>query len=147
MYINDLLHDTSSDAKRFTEDTCLFTVVYDKIISANQLNRDLKIISEWAYQWKIQFNPDINKQAVQVIFSQKRNKSIHPSLLFNEAPVVMKDEQKRFSMILDSVLNFHSHVKKIDSTCRGTGVIPLLVQVCFSPCLRSNVQAVCEIAS
>ena len=85
MYINDLLHDISSDAKLFAEDTSLFTVVYDEIISANQLNRDLKIISEWAYQWKIQFNPDINKQAVQVIFSQKRNKSIHPSLFFNEA--------------------------------------------------------------
>ena len=120
MYINDLLHDISSDPKLFAEDTSLFTVVYDEIISENQLNRDLKIISEWAYQWKIQFNPDINKQAVQVIFSQKRNKSIHPSLFFNEAPVVMKDEQERFGMILDSVLNFHGHVKeKIVSARRG----------------------------
>ena len=77
----------------FADDTSLFTVVYDEITSANQLNRDLKIISEWAYQWKMQFNPDINKQAVQVIFSEKKNKSIHPPLFFNEAAVVMKDEQ------------------------------------------------------
>ena len=47
-----------------------------------------------------------------VIFSQKKNKSIHPSLSFNEAPVVMKDEQKHLGMILDSALNFHSHVKE-----------------------------------
>ena len=60
----------------------------------------------------MQFNPDVNKQAVQVIFSQKRNKSIHPPLFFNEVPVVMKDEQKHLSMILDSALNFHSHVKE-----------------------------------
>ena len=102
----------------------LFTVIYDAITSANQLNRDLKIISEWAYQWEMQFNPDINKQTVQVIFSQKKNKSIHPSLFFNEAPVVMKDEQKHLGMILDSALNFHSHVKeKIVNAHRGTGVI------------------------
>ena len=45
-------------------------------------------------------------QAVQVIFSQKRNESIHPPLFFNEAPVVMKDEERSLSMVLDSALNF-----------------------------------------
>ena len=129
VYINDLVDDISSDAKLFADDTSLFTVIYDEITSANQLNRDLKIISEWAYQWKMQFNPDINKQAVQVIFSQKKNKSIHPSLFFNGAPVVMKDEQKHLGTILDSALNFHSHShvkEKIVSACRGIGVIRYL---------------------
>ena len=75
----------------------------------------------------MQFNPDINKQVIQIIFSQKRNKSIHPPLLFSDAPVVMKDEQKHFGMILDSALNFHSHVKeKIVSAHRGIGVIRYL---------------------
>ena len=112
VYINDLVDDISSDAKLFADDTSLFTVVYDETTTANQLNRDLKLISEWAYQWKMQFNPDINKHVVQVIFFQKRNKSIHPPLFFNEAPVVMKDEQKHLGMILDSALNFHSHEKE-----------------------------------
>ena len=71
VYINDLVDDISSDAKLFADYTSLFTGVYDEITSANQLDRDLKIISEWAYQWKMQFNPDINKQAVQVIFFSK----------------------------------------------------------------------------
>ena len=64
----------------------------------------------------MQFNPDINKQAVQVIFSQKRNKSIHPPLFFNEVPVVTKDEQKHLGMILDS---FEGE----DSARKGIGVI------------------------
>ena len=127
VYINDLADDISSDAKLFADETSLFSVIYNEITSANQLNRDLKIISEWAYQWKMQFNPDKNKQTVQVIFSQKKNKSIHSSLLFNEAPVVMKDEQKHLGIILDSALNFHSHVKeKIISARRGIGVIHYL---------------------
>ena len=69
VYINDLVDDLSSDAKLFADDTSLFTIVYDENIAAEQLNNDLKIISEWAYQWKMQFNPDKTKQAVQVIFS------------------------------------------------------------------------------
>ena len=132
VYINDLIDDISSDAKLFADDTSLFTVVYDEITSLNQLNRDLKIISEWAYQWKMQFNPDINKQVVQIIFPQKTNKSIHPLLFFSEAPVVMKDEQKHLGMILDSALNFHSHVKgKIVSGHRGIGVIRYLFKYVF----------------
>ena len=64
------------------------------------------------------FNPDINKQAVQVIFSQKRNTSIHPPLFFNEAPVVMKYEQKHDDIIYHKVdpelsLDF---TKKLEAT-------------------------------
>ena len=46
-------------------------VVYDETVSAQVLNSDLKTIEEWAYQWKMQFNPDVNKQAVQVIVFSK----------------------------------------------------------------------------
>ena len=42
------------------------------MISANELNHDLKLINDWAYQWKMSFNPDVNKQAVEVLFSQKK---------------------------------------------------------------------------
>ena len=52
-------------------------------LSAEELNHDLDLISNWARQWKMSFNPDPNKQAVEIIFSQKRNKPIHPPLFFN----------------------------------------------------------------
>ena len=87
-----MVDDLSSDAKLFAEDTSLFTTVYDENIAAEQLNNDLKIIYEWAYQWKMQFNPDKTKQAVQVIFSQKRIKPTHPPLYFNENQVVIKKD-------------------------------------------------------
>ena len=32
----------------------------------NIISNDLSIISEWAMQWKMQFNPDPNKQANEV---------------------------------------------------------------------------------
>ena len=101
--------------------------VYDEGIPADQLNRDLKVISDWTYQWKMQFNPDKNKQAIQVIFSQKRTKLVHPPIFLNKSEVKINQEQKHLGMILDSRLNFNSHVReKIISARRGIGVIRYL---------------------
>ena len=33
------------------------------------------VFSEWAYQWKMSFNPDISKQPQEVIFSRKAVKA------------------------------------------------------------------------
>ena len=87
IYINDLRDKLISTVKLFADDTSLFSVVNDSNISANELNKDLQKISEWAYQWKMSFNPDLNKQAQEVVFSKKITKSSHPKILFNNTPV------------------------------------------------------------
>ena len=110
VHTNDVVDNICSDAKLFADDTSLFTVVDDEYVATEQLNRDFKIIADWACQWKMQLNPDITKQAIQVIFSQNRDKPIHPPIQFNESKVVIKPEQKHLGMILDSSLNFQSHV-------------------------------------
>ena len=105
----------------------MFTVVYDVDIAANKLNRDLEIISTWAYQWKIQFNSDKNKQAIQVIFSQKKDTPVHPSLFFSGSEVVIKAKHRHLVMILDSKLIFLSHIKEaIVKARRGIGIIRFL---------------------
>ena len=43
--------------------TSLFSHVYNKYKSQSALNIDLQVISNWIFQWKIQFNPDLNKRA------------------------------------------------------------------------------------
>ena len=68
IYINDLPAGINSLCKIFADDTFLFLKVYDIHKSASKLNDDLGKISYWAYQWRIQFNPDPNKQANEVIF-------------------------------------------------------------------------------
>ena len=51
-----------------------FSVIHDSSTTRNELNDDLVKISNWAYQWKMSFNPDPNKQAQEVIFSIKTKK-------------------------------------------------------------------------
>ena len=38
-------------------------MTHDITASANELNNDLEKISDWAFQWKMSFNPDPSKQA------------------------------------------------------------------------------------
>ena len=68
VYINDLPNGLIYNAKVFADDTSLFTIVKDKNESANVLNNDLSLISRWAYDWKMLFNPDPKKSAQEVIF-------------------------------------------------------------------------------
>ena len=58
IYMNDLSNDIKSKCKLFTDDTSFFSVVHDFDTSANDLNHDLEKISEWAFQWKLNFNRD-----------------------------------------------------------------------------------------
>ena len=44
--------------KIFADDTSLFSKVLDINKSVTELNTDLEKISQWACQWKMQFNPD-----------------------------------------------------------------------------------------
>ena len=94
VYINDLAEGLVSDVRMFADDTSLFSIVYDEKVSADILNADLKFIEKWVYQWKMQFNPDKNKQAIQVIFSHRKSKPTHPPLTFNGSEVVTLDEHK-----------------------------------------------------
>ena len=74
IYINDLPDGLSSNVKLFADDTSLFSVVHDIHSSASDLNKDLKTINEWVFQWKMSFNPDPNKQAQEIIFTRKSEK-------------------------------------------------------------------------
>ena len=94
IYINDLSGNLSSKPKLFADDTSIFNVAHDINTSANELNNDLKKVSNWAFQWKMSFNPDPSKQTQEVIFSQKLKKVTHSLLVFNNASVSQCKSQK-----------------------------------------------------
>ena len=83
IFINDLVDGLSSNTKRFADDTSLFSVIHDSVIMTSELNSDLARVKQWACQWKMSFNLDLNKQAQEVIFFRKLKKVCHPPLCFN----------------------------------------------------------------
>ena len=59
-----LERNIKSNVILFADDTMLFSIVNDPVISANEMNHDLIVINQWAYQWKMEFNPDPNEQTI-----------------------------------------------------------------------------------
>ena len=124
VYINDLPDNLESLAKLFADDTSLFSTVHGPHKSAKLLNDDLLKISNWAYKWKMLFNPDVTKQAQEVIFSRKSKKKDHTVVYFNDSPVAKASCQKHLGMHLDEKLNFSTHIKeKIAKANKGIGII------------------------
>ena len=109
IYINDVTNGLSSSAKLFADDTSLFSVVFNVDATAKELNDDLAKVQDWALRWKMSFNPDISKQAQEVIFSRKLKKNPHPPLMFNSNLVNKASSQRHLGIILDESLSFEEH--------------------------------------
>ena len=105
----------------------IFSVVHDTVISVSELNHDLESISKWAYQWKMAFNPDPNKQAVEMLFSHKRDDIYNPPLLFNNSIVYKAESQKHLGLLLDHKLTFVKHINdKIKIAKKTIGILKYL---------------------
>ena len=60
----------------------------------------------------MQFNPDSNKQANEVIFSHKSDSenAFHPPIKFNNNSIAKCSSQTHIGNVLDLRLSFDSHV-------------------------------------
>ena len=106
VYINDLPEGLNSEVKLFVDDTSLFN------------------IQDWAYQWKMSFNPDRTKQAQEIIFSRKKNATTHPPLFFNNSEIKLSSNQKHLELTLDSKLSFNEHINdKIHQANKGVRLL------------------------
>ena len=127
IYINDLTTNIKSNMKLFADDSSLFARVYDCNATQIQLLLDLDNITKWANQWKMKFNPDITKQAIEVIFSHKYKKPIHDPLVFNNIPVARESSTKHLGIILDDHLSFRKHIKlSIEKANKGIALMKYL---------------------
>ena len=87
----------------------------------------------------MQFNPDVNKQAVEVIFSCKGNKPAHPPIFFNDSIVKQLPKHKHLGLTFDSKLTFDKHIhESITKARKEIGVtdtfhVKIPSKKCFGP--------------
>ena len=118
VYINDLPNGLKSNAKLFADDSCE---------SVNILNDDLLLISNWAYKWKMLFNPDTNKPAQELLLSRKSQIQNYSTLSLNNIQVERSTYHKHLGVILDEKLNFKEHTNSaISKVDKGISVIKTL---------------------
>ena len=70
-----------------------------------------ELINDWTFQWKMQFNPDGNKQAQKLYFSKQAGNEKSLDLAFNKNNVASTLSVKHLDMLFDSRLNFTEHVQ------------------------------------
>ena len=87
--------------------------MHDINTSANKLNSDLEMVSNWAFQWEMTFNLNPSKQAQEVIFSRKLKEVSQTPLVFNNDNASHCISQKHLSIILDSKLTIEKHCKTV----------------------------------
>ena len=56
------------------------------------------------------FNPNLSKQAQELLFSRKTSSKPHPSSNFNDNPNPHVQLQKQSGLFLDPKLNFDEHI-------------------------------------
>ena len=120
----------------FADESSLFIKVRDIEETQSQLMEDLDKIASWVRQWKMEFNPDISKQAIEVIFSHKKKKPVHPPLHFNGIPVKRETHTQHLGVILDQRLSFRLHIEeKIKKANKGLGLLRFLSKYITRPVL------------
>ena len=101
--------------------------------STADLNNDLRNITAWTHQWKRLFNPDMTKQAVEVVFSKKAL-----ATEFGQLDSKQEEETKHLGLILDRKLNFESHIEeKLTKARSGLGVMLHLKKWVTHPVLET----------
>ena len=136
IYIDDIPEGIKSICKIFADDTSLFSIVKKDELCQNNLNFDLKKISEWAHQWKMLFNPDPRKEATEVYFSRRLNQGSPFSLDFNDNAVETLEVHEHLGLSLDKEPDFNIHINnKINKCNKIMGIMKRLslifrVKVC-----------------
>ena len=124
---DDLPDNIQSTCKTFADEASLFSHAFDKYKPQSVLSNDLQVIRNWAFHWKMQFNPDPNKQAQEVYFSKKSNNENSLPVTFNNAKVVNCSTHKHLGLLLDKRLSFTEHIQSKMSKCyKMFGVIKRL---------------------
>ena len=107
--MNDIICDIDSDILIFADDTSLMASENDPNETAQQLNRDLMKITQWAKKWKVTFNA---KNSNDMIFSKKcQNNS--PPLIFRNTFIDRVNTHRHLCLILTSTLDWTAQVHEV----------------------------------
>ena len=110
IYINDIADDFASLPLIYADDTTLLEIVDDTAVSAGRLNSDLNKIAVWADKWLVTMNP---VKSLNVVFSLKRNKQVHPPLFLNSNMVKDAELHTHLGLTLQSSMSWRNHIVQV----------------------------------
>ena len=112
IFINDIVKDIRGNIKLFADDTILFEIVDEPILTGITLNIDLSRIFAWAKQWLVEFQP-IKQETF--IASKKRIKPYHPPLFMGNTQIKEVDSHKHLGIEFTNDMTWKKHINTIVS--------------------------------
>ena len=127
IYINDLPNCLKFTTPcLYADDTKIFTSSFDSGVLANNINSDLKILSDWLIVNKLQFHPLKTKLMVVGSTYNLNTKSGELSniISIDNNLVSRVPSNKCLGVLLDEKLTFETHIDYIcKKTCAGIGAL------------------------
>ena len=108
VYINDVAEHILSLTRLFADDSTLFYSATHIDDIACIINHDMQLLSNWARQWLVTFNP-LKTEAV--LFTLKKI-NIIPQLVFDNIPINFVESHKHLGVTFSSTVQWH-HILKI----------------------------------
>ena len=109
IFINDLPDNLVCNPKLFADDVSLNAFMYDRDTCTKDLKDDLNRLYEWSVKWKMIFNPDPNKPAEEVTFTNRTSTS-YDTVSYAGVDVKSIDYHKHLDFILDSKMHYTKHL-------------------------------------
>ena len=110
VYINDITDGLETMPFVYADDTTLFEVVDDPVVSAEKLNNDLVKISEWSDKWLITMNP---LKTQSMLFSLKRDKIHHPDLIFRDMLIEEVNSHTHLGLTFQNNMSWNMYISEI----------------------------------
>ena len=109
VYVNDIAKQLLSLTRLFADDSSLFFSCSNLKDIEGILNHDLQIISAWAKQWLVNFNP---KKTIAMLFSLMKPETV-PRLLFDDVLIDFVDQHKHLGVTLTNNGKWQNHIENI----------------------------------
>ena len=94
------------------------------------------------------YNPDPNKQAIEICFFYERDNKSYPSSVFNDIKLQLANSQKYLGLILDSKLDFNEHIEnKINKSNKIIGIMKIFSLILSRKSLLTIHKSVCTLLS
>ena len=108
IFVNDISENLLSIARLFADDTSLSFSSKD-LLDIEGINHDLRIISAWAKQWLVDFNPAKTEAILFSLFDHVQN----PQRYFDNILINFVDNHKHLGVTLSHDGNWHDYVDNI----------------------------------
>ena len=126
IYVNDISDSLLSLTRPFADDSSLFYSAASLEYIQGIINNDLHILTAWAKQWLVTFNP---RKTEAVLFTLKLFENF-PNLFFNDTEIKIVQDHKHLGLTISSNGQWDTHIKTIIPS--ATKVIGIMRKLKYS---------------